>query len=89
MASELRQRLLDAQEIEERLRADKIRKEEQLKNEQNKLNEIVAKIKDKGYDPKTLPATIEAKKKELLERLEQFEKEAAQAEAQLNQLSTV
>ena len=51
----------------------KIRLEERLKNEKERLEKLIKEISDKGYDPRKLTEIKTGKEKELKETLDQLE----------------
>jgi len=62
----------------ERLKSDKIRKEEQLKNLRQKRDEIVSEIITLGYTPENLPDEIEKLKKSIESELLEIEQKISQ-----------
>jgi chromosome segregation ATPase len=51
----------------------KIRLEERLKNEKERLEKLIKEISDKGYDPRKLTEIKAGKEKEFKETLDQLE----------------
>ena len=57
----------------ERLKSDKIRKEEKLKNLRQKRDEVVSEITTLGYTPENLPSEAETLKKKIESELAEIE----------------
>jgi hypothetical protein len=68
------QKFLDLKKIQEELKTKKIRLEEQCKNKEIELKDLVKQIKEAGYEPNELKAIIQAKDTEIKEELSLFDK---------------
>jgi uncharacterized protein (UPF0335 family) len=67
------QKFLNLKKIQDELKTKKIRLEEQCKNREQELKNIVKEIKDAGYEPNELKAIILKKEKEIKDELAVFE----------------
>jgi len=72
----------DIQEISAR----KIRLEERFNTEKERLEKLLKEISEKGYDPKNLSETRQAKEKELSEAIVALEKGVQEASAKLAEI---
>lgn len=64
---------LALKKTQDELKTKKIRLEEQCKNKEQELKNLVKEIKDAGYEPNELKAVIQEKDKEIKEELVVFE----------------
>jgi|GEM_PF-6989334 hypothetical protein len=83
------QRFLKIQERLSKASESKIRVEERLKHEREKLEALVSEIKDKGYDPTKLSEIKQAKEQELLIALEEIEKETEEVTRKLSEIENL
>ena len=83
------QRFLKIQERLSKASESKIRVEERLKHEREKLEALVTEIKDKGYDPTKLSEIKQAKEQELLIALEEIEKETEEVTRKLSEIENL
>ena len=83
------QRFLKIQERLSKASESKIRVEERLKHEREKLEALVSEIKDKGYDPTKLSEIKQAKEQEHFIALEEREKETAEFTRKLSEIENL
>jgi uncharacterized protein (UPF0335 family) len=72
MATET-EKFLGLKKTQEELKTKKIRLEEQCKNREQELKNIIKEIKDAGYEPGELKAVILKKETEIKEEMSKFE----------------
>ena len=77
------QRFAELNEQLKKLETKKIRLEEQFKAKKKELTELVAGIKEDGYDPNKLKDIIEEKEAELKACLKQFEEDVQKSSNEL------
>lgn len=85
MAGDLEEFLALKKQNEE-LKTKKIRLEEQHRSKKAQLAELIAQIKEKGYDPNKLKDIIATKEQELKKSIEEFRASVEKASAQLAQI---
>ena len=78
------QRFLNIQQKIESLSGDKIRIDERYKAQTEKLETLIAEIREKGYDPTKLSEIKDTKEKELEENLVELEKLVQEVSEKLN-----
>jgi hypothetical protein len=59
----------------------------QLDSAKQRFREVVARVQDAGYDPRTLKDTVAEKEQELAEKVEQFNQDLAAVESKLSEFS--
>jgi len=82
----LSERITAIQKKNQELNEKKIRFQERLRSEQQKLTDLVKEIKAKGYDPADLKKIKETKEKELEESLQKVEISLVEAERILKEI---
>ena len=80
------QKFNEIKEKFDQLTNKKIRFEERLNSEKERLEKILSEIKAKGYDPKNLSGIKEQKESELKAKLAEFTQKLSEAEKIINSI---
>lgn len=67
------EKFLDLKKTQEELKTKKIRLEEQCKNKEQELKNLIKEIKDAGYEPNELKSVIQKKELEIKDEMSKFE----------------
>jgi len=82
----IEERVIAAKKLLSSYIEDKIRKEEQLKAKKEQLNTIDSQLRAKGIDPEKLEEIKDEKEKDLLKKVEDFEKKTAEVGNKLREI---